>query len=125
MNKFWVGVAAAAVLAGAGAPVQAQSTKDTLTIGISQFPPNLNPGIEPTVAKTYVERIAYRPITGYDADWRLHCFLCTEVPTLEDRRATVTELGGGKDGLDVKFTLVADAKWADGTPITSKDVAFT
>ncbi len=125
MIRDWMGAAAAAVLAAAAVPAVAQTAKDTLTIGMSQSPPNLNPGIEPTVAKTYVERIAYRPITGYDADWHLHCFLCTEVPTLENGRAKVTDLGGGKRGLDVRFSLLPDAKWADGTPITSKDVAFT
>ena len=35
------------------------------------------------------------------------------------------DLGGGKKGMTVRFTLHPQAQWADGTPITSKDVAFS
>ena len=103
----------------------AQAVKDTLVIGMSQYPPSLHPGIDPTVAKTYGIRFAYRPIATYNDDRQMQCFLCTEVPTIANGRAKLVDLGGGKKGLTVKFTLLPQAKWGDGTPITSKDVAFT
>ncbi len=107
------------------APVLAQGAKDTLTIGMSQYPPSLHPGIEPTVAKVYAIRFGYRPISGYNDSRKVECFLCTEVPTIANGRAKTVDLGGGKKGLTVKYTLHPKAQWADGTPITSKDVAFS
>lgn len=103
----------------------AQATKDTLVIGMSQYPPSLHPGIEPTVAKTYAIRFGYRPISTYNDDRKMQCFLCTEVPTIANGRAKTVDLGGGKKGMTVKFTLHPQAKWGDGTPITSNDVAFS
>ena len=47
---------------------QSQTAKDTLVIGMSQYPPSLHPGIDPTVAKTYGIRFAYRPIATYNDD---------------------------------------------------------
>jgi len=107
------------------APVLAQGAKDTLTIGMSQYPPSLHPGIEPTVAKTYAIRFGYRPISGYNDSRKMECFLCTEVPTIANGRAKTVDMGGGKKGMTVKFTLHPQAQWGDGTPITSKDVAFS
>jgi ABC-type transport system substrate-binding protein len=97
---------------------QSQAAKDTLVIGMSQYPPSLHPGIDPTVAKTYGMRFAYRPIATYNDDRQMQCFLCTEVPTVANGRAKLVDLGGGKKGLTVKFTLLPQAKWGDGTPIT-------
>ncbi len=104
---------------------QAQAAKDTLVVGMSQYPSSLHPGIEPTVAKNFAMRLAYRPISTYDDDRKMACFLCTEVPTVANGRAKVVDLGNGKKGLTVRYTLHPQAKWADGTPLTSKDVAFS
>ena len=104
---------------------QAQAVKDTLVVGMSQYPSSLHPGIEPTTAKTFAMRFGYRPISTYNDDGKMECFLCTEVPTVANGRAKVVDLGGGKKGLTVRYTLHPEAKWADGTPITSKDVAFS
>ena len=104
---------------------QAQAVKDTLVVGMSQYPSSLHPGIEPTTAKTFAMRFGYRPISTYDDDRQMACFLCTEVPTVANGRAKVVDLGGGKKGLTVRYTLHPQAKWADGVPITSKDVAFS
>ena len=70
----------------------AQSAKDTLVIGMSQYPPSLHPGIEPTVAKTYAIRFGYRPISAYNDDRKMECFLCTEVPTITNGRAKTVDL---------------------------------
>ncbi len=124
MNKSLITLLGATALA---LPMlaQSQAAKDTLVIGMSQYPPSLHPGIDPTVAKTYGMRFAYRPIATYNDDRQMQCFLCTEVPTVANGRAKLVDLGGGKKGLTVKFTLHPQAKWGDGTPITTKDVAFT
>jgi peptide/nickel transport system substrate-binding protein len=103
----------------------AQAPKDSLVIGMSQYPPSLHPGIEPTVAKVYALRFAYRPIAAYNDDMKMQCFICTELPSLANGRVKVVDLGAGMKGMTVKFTLHPQAKWGDGVAITSKDVEFS
>src|SRR6266567_16187 len=57
-------------------PGKAVAERDSLTIGITQFPSTLNPNIEMMAAKSYVLGMALRPFTVYDADWQLVCLLC-------------------------------------------------
>src|ERR1035437_6771343 len=106
-------------------PALAQTARGTLVIGMSQYPPSLQPGIDPTVAKNYAIRFGYLPIATYDDDRKMQCFLCTEVPTIANGRGKLVDLGSGKKGLTVKFTLHPQAKWGDGVAVTSNDVAFT
>ena len=99
--------------------------RDDLIIGMSQFPPSLNPNIDPTVVKSYVLDFTTRPITAYDKDWKLTCLMCTTLPTIENGGAKVEDLADGKKGLAVTFTLKPDLKWSDGEPVTTKDLMFT
>jgi len=96
-----------------------------LTIGVSQFPPNLHPSIDPTVAKSYLLAAARRGLTYYDQEWKIVCGLCTEVPGFTNGRAKLVDLADGKKGITAAFTLKPGLKWADGVPITAKDVAFS
>jgi peptide/nickel transport system substrate-binding protein len=114
----------AALLAGPVLPTPALA-KDDLVIGVAQFPPSLNPNIDPTVIKGYVLEFVSRPLTAYDKDWKLTCMLCTELPTIENGGAKYETLPDGTKGLAVKFTLKPDLKWNDGTPVTTKDLLFT
>jgi peptide/nickel transport system substrate-binding protein len=98
---------------------------DQLTIGISQFPPALNPDLEAVAAKSYVLGFALQPFTMFDADWKLVCLLCTELPSFENGRAVKTQLPDGKTGVDLTYTIRPDAMWADGVPVTTDDVKFT
>ncbi|MBM3599092.1 MAG: peptide ABC transporter substrate-binding protein [Alphaproteobacteria bacterium] len=120
-------VIALGLLSVAGAsPLLAQSrSKDDLVIGMTQFPANLHPSIESMLAKSYVLGMARRPFTTYDADWKLICMLCTELPTIENGLAVPEQAPGGKKGIAVTYTIRPDAHWGDGTPITTDDVQFT
>lgn len=106
------------------ATAQAPGGDGTLTIGVSQFAVTLHPSIEPSVAASYVQHMAYRPITTYDADWELVCVLCVELPTLENGGAVRETTPEGEDGIAVTYTLQPDAAWGDGTPVTTADVAL-
>jgi peptide/nickel transport system substrate-binding protein len=99
--------------------------RDGLTIGIIQFPATLNPNIDVMAAKNYVLGMALRPFTVYDADWKLVCLLCTQLPSIENGMAVPIDLPGGKKGIDITFTIRPDAVWADGVPVTTADVKFT
>jgi len=125
-----VTVATLGLLAGLGSPGTCQfitpaMARDSLTIGIAQFPPSLHPGIDPLVIKTYVDNFITRPMTAYDADWKLQCMLCTKLPTIENGGAVFETLPDGKRGIAVTFTLKPGLKWGDGVPVTSKDIVFT
>ncbi len=119
-SRFWWVLLAALTI-----PVGTAAARDRLTIGIIQFPATLNPDIDVMVAKNYVLGFTLRPFTVFDADWKLVCLLCTELPSFENGRAVKTELPGGKTGVDLTFTIRADATWGDGVPVTTNDVKFT
>ncbi|HTI87629.1 MAG TPA: peptide ABC transporter substrate-binding protein [Alphaproteobacteria bacterium] len=125
-NLFRIFVLVASMLIAA--PTHA-TPRDELVIGMTQYPSTLHPGIETMLAKTYVIRLAHRPFTTYDADWKLICMLCVELPTFENglaRREPLKEdKGHGKEGVAVTYTIQPEARWGDRVPVTTKDVLFT
>jgi peptide/nickel transport system substrate-binding protein len=98
--------------------------KDTLVIGITQFPVTLHPSIESMLAKTYVLAMARRPLTAFDAGWKLTCMLCERLPTIDNKLAVPETTKDGKPGVALTYTIRPDVFWADGTPVTSRDVEF-
>jgi len=116
---------AALLVAGIAAVARPAAAKDELVIGMTQYPSSFNPNIGAMLAKTLVEGMTFRPITAWDPDWKMVCLMCTELPTLENGGAVIEEYAPGKKGIAVTYTLRPDLKWGDGTPVTTKDVAFT
>jgi peptide/nickel transport system substrate-binding protein len=109
----------------AALPARAAERADELSIGVSQFPATLNPLIDTMVAKTYVLAMVRRPLTTYDADWKLICLLCETLPSFENGLAKKIDLPGGKHGVRLTYTIRQNARWGDGVPVTSEDVIFT
>ncbi len=99
--------------------------KEELAIGITQYPPTLNPGIDATSAKVYVLAMTRRPFTVYDASWNLVCMLCTTLPTIANGLAVPFDGPDGKHGIRLTYTIQPEARWGDGTPVTTADVLFT
>jgi len=126
-RRIKIATIASALLVGAAAlaPLASAAERDQLTIGISTYPPTLNPLLDSTVAKSYVIGMAVRPLTADDADWRPVCLLCATLPTLENGKAVLESRPDGKRGIAVTFTLLPDLVWGDGTPLTTRDVRFT
>jgi peptide/nickel transport system substrate-binding protein len=100
------------------------AARDTLRIGVSQFPSTLHPSIDSMLAKTYVHGMTLRPFTAFDHDWELACLLCTELPTFENGRAERVERDDGTTGVEVRYTIHPEARWGDGVPLTTADVLF-
>lgn len=116
------------ILATVAAPAPSWATAGahrTLTIGITQYPATFNPDIDPMLAKVYVLGMAYRPITVYGPDWKLHCMLCATLPTLENGGAEKITTPDGIPGMKVTYHLDPKARWGDGTPVSVDDVTFT
>ena len=99
--------------------------KDTLVIGVAQFPSSLHPNIDPEVVKAYALAFVQRTISAYDKDWRPICLLCTELPSLENGLARFEDTPGGGRGMAVTIKLKPDLMWSDGKPVTARDLAFT
>jgi len=114
-------VAICALAASAGLA----SARDRLVIGITQYPSTFHPNIDSMLAKSYVLGLTRRPVTVYDASWQLVCMLCTELPTIENGLAVPEDLPDGRRGIAVTYTLQPEARWGDGTPVSTDDVLFT
>ncbi|MDA8231538.1 MAG: peptide ABC transporter substrate-binding protein [Magnetospirillum sp.] len=120
----FLAVAVCLLAAAMAAPVRAEA-KDTLVIGVTQFPATFHPAIESMLAKSYVLAMARRPLTAYDPDWNLVCLLCTRLPTIDNGLARPETLPDGRRGIAVTYTLRADAEWGDGVPVDTGDVLFS
>lgn len=123
-------IVAAVVLAlsldlGPASDGTADAPRDELVIGITQYPSSFHPIIDSMMAKTYTLSMTRRPFTAYDADWKLVCMLCTELPTIENGLAVPETTAEGEQGVAVTYTIHPDATWGDGTPVTTRDVMFT
>src|SRR5258707_9368882 len=121
-RRRWVSPLAIALLLSSPA---AANERDSLTIGVTQFPSTLNPNIDAMAAKSYVLGMALRPFTVYDADWQLVCLLCVTLPSIENGLAIPVDLANGKKGVDITYAIRPEAKWGDGVPVTTEDVQFT
>lgn len=115
----------AAIIAAAVAFTAPALAKDELVIGVAQFPEGFHPSIRTHVTQSLVLGMARRPFTAYNPDWQLQCFLCTELPSLEDGTARFTTNEAGGPGLATDYAIHPDATWGDGTPISTTDVEFT
>lgn len=124
MRRFLVSLALLLTLTAAAA-LPARAGRETLTIGIGQYPASLHPSIESMLARSYVLGLARRPFTVYDADWKLVCMMCETLPTLDNGLARPETTPDGKPGMAVTFAIREDARWADGVPVSTRDVVFT
>ena len=102
---------------------------DELVIGMNTAPGTLNPLINSMLAGAFINSMTERPITAYDANWKLVCLLCAELPTVENGHARIVDLpaddkGVVKKGLEVDVEL-KPMRWADNTPVTAQDIQFT
>ena len=125
MKRLTAVAALFATVLAAATTVHAQSQHDTLTIGIAQFPSSLQPNIDPEVVRGYAMAFVIRTITAFDADWKNTCLLCTDLPTLENGLARREDRPDGKPGMAVTIKLKPGLTWADGQPVTARDIAFT
>ena len=110
---------------------RARAARESLTIGITQFPSTFNPLIDSMLAKSYILAMTRRPLTAYNAAWELVCLVCTELPTLEnglariEPLAAVNEETGASEGIALTVTIHPEATWGDGVPVSTADLVFT
>jgi len=71
-----------------------------------------------------IENYLWAGLEYIDLNGQDQPYLATEVPTVANGRVKVTDLGGGKKRVAVRYTLRDDAYWSDGVPVTTRDVSF-
>ena len=118
-------LAFAALAFGLASAPPAIAARDTLTIGVAQFPASLHPYISSQTVQFYALGFMTRPVSAFDITGKPACLLCTELPTFENGLAKIEEHPDGTRGLAVTIKLKPDLKWSDGVPLTARDVAFT
>ncbi len=91
---------------------------DVLRVGMQTPPNSLNPILSTNTTEGMIDRLLFDVLVTVDETGKPVPDLASEVPTLENG-------GIAKDGSSVTYHLRPDAKWQDGVPITSHDVAFT
>jgi peptide/nickel transport system substrate-binding protein len=118
----------ALMIAGSIVTASEARAREVLTIGINQYPANLNPSIGSMLVASYVMGMAHRQITIDGPDWKPQCQTCTGLPTIENGLAETFEStnrdGAPSLGVRKTYTLRDDLFWGDGTPVTTDDVVF-
>jgi peptide/nickel transport system substrate-binding protein len=102
----------------------ARNANARVTVGITQEFENMNPLISQMAASTYIFYFVGRPLVSVNEDWEYECWLCVEIPTLDNGLAAiVTE--DGTEKLTAKWEIKPGASWGDGVPITARDVELS
>ncbi|MEL6966191.1 MAG: ABC transporter substrate-binding protein [Pseudomonadota bacterium] len=108
-------VVATALVSMVAAPTLASDTPKkggTLITALGQTPRHLNPAVQSGVVTGAPGAQLFAAPLRYDEDWTPQPYLAESWETSED-------------GLTVTLKLVKNAKFHDGKPITSEDVAFS
>ena len=108
---FFLAVACAALSCARAAP-KAAAGRDTLYRHLMSDPATLDPTTTNEEFGLRVEELIFQPLIGIDRDRRF-------VPAL------ALSWAASSDGLVYDFRLDPKAKWEDGSPVTSNDVAYT
>ena len=105
-------VALLSLIAACSRPATRRVVKDTVYRHIESDPATLDPIVTNEEFGSRVEELIYRPLVGIDRDRRF-------VPAL------AKSWSSSSDGLVYDFRLDPSARWEDGSPVTSADVAYT
>lgn len=97
--------------------------KETLHIGISEFPVDLHPAYHPSPSKFALLGFAYRPFATYDKNNKQICLICDE--DLSQKKTFRKFEIKNQTEYHYKYKITEKAKWGDGTPISTKDILFT
>ena len=116
MKKFGIMVATAAMIATAGTGTLAQAEEGksggTLVIGTTQKARHLNPAVQSGVATAVPGTQIFATPLRFDANWQPQPYLAESWSVADD-------------GKSITLNLRKNARFHDGKPITSEDVAFS
>lgn len=90
----------------------------SLRVGINEEPKTLNPLLFGTTIEDFVNRLMFEPLLSADARGNPVPMLAVTVPSIANG-------GISRDGLQIVYHLARNARWSDGVPVTSADVAWS
>ena len=96
----------------AEAKVEVPSHGGELIVSLYASPPHLNPAIQSGMATAFPGTQIFAGLIRFDNQWKPHPYLAEKWEIAED-------------GLSMTLHLVKNARFHDGKPITSEDVAFS
>lgn len=105
-------------IAGGGGGRHAWTQAGNLRVGVNEEPKTLNPLLFGTTTEAFIDRLMFEPLLSADAHGNPVPMLATVVPTMANG-------GISKDGLQIVYHLARNARWSDGVPVTSADVAWS
>lgn len=108
----------AALLTVAGCAPAPRATGTALTIGQQQEPMSLNPALENGTSSMEWGLLLFNYLVKFDDRGRLVGNVATAVPSLGNG-------GISRDGLTVTYHLRRGIRFADGTPLTARDCAWS
>jgi peptide/nickel transport system substrate-binding protein len=100
---------------------------NSLAIGASQEPVLLGDLLDIVGTQAIASEIElwiYDGIFHINLDAELEPNFVTEVPTVDNGKLVITDIGEGNSRVEMNLTLRDDLLWSDGQPITTADVAF-
>jgi peptide/nickel transport system substrate-binding protein len=89
-----------------------------LRIALNEEPKNLNPLLAGTTIEIFTDRLLFEPLVSADPHGDTVPMLAAAVPARSNG-------GISADGLTIVYHLRSDARWTDGTRVTSGDVRFS
>lgn len=92
-------------------PAENTQQKNIINIGVTHAPSNINPLQPEGLVSTYVANLLFLPLVDLTSDLEFAPMLAESITTEDNQTFTIK--------------LYEDAKWTDGTPVTSDDVIFT
>ncbi len=105
---------AACALVLAGCQRCAPEAPKALILGTTTEPKTLDPAFADTSGAQEIVRLLFRDLTEFDDSWEVQPSLAAALPRVETSSV----------GLIARWTLRPKLRWADGAPLTSKDVEF-
>ncbi len=126
-RKNWLAVSALLIGSTLFNTAQAGQANNSLVIGTSQEPPNINDPWRTNnlVIATEITWFMEAHLIGKDDNGDLYPEIATRVPSLANGDyKIVKDAKGNVVRNSVTFSIRKDAKWSDGTAITPKDFQF-
>jgi peptide/nickel transport system substrate-binding protein len=108
----------AALLLILAAPPAGAAGERELRVALTQEPGTLSPIVGSLAIETDLMQFLYSGLTRFDEHGN-------QVPDLAVRVPTLANGDIAADGRSITYHLVHNARWHDGVPVTSADVAFT
>jgi peptide/nickel transport system substrate-binding protein len=94
------------------------SQPGVLRVAVIEEPRSLNPLLASTSVDGFIDRLLFTTLLSADARGN-------PVPVLAQQTPTQSNGGISRDGLTVTYHLRRDARWSDGVPVDSGDVAWS